>query len=37
MPSKVVPMRQKKAPAREKSLEEIVEKVYTAILEHRLA
>jgi DNA-binding GntR family transcriptional regulator len=37
MQSKVVTMRQKKAPAPEKSVEEIVEKIYTAVLEHRLA
>ena len=36
MQSKVVTMRQK-GPAPEKSVEEIVEKIYTAVLEHRLA
>jgi len=30
-------MRQKKAPAQEKTVEEIVERIYTSILEHRLA
>ncbi len=37
MQSKVLPMRQKKAPAQEKTVEEIVEKIYAAVLEHRLA
>jgi DNA-binding GntR family transcriptional regulator len=37
MPSKVASMREKKTPPRESSVEEIVEKVYAAILEHRLA
>lgn len=37
MQNKVVSMRVKKASAQERSVEEIVEKVYAAILEHRLA
>ena len=37
MQSKVLSMRQKKAPAQEKTVEEIVERIYTSILEHRLA
>lgn len=34
---KVVSMRRKKMPAQEKTVEEIVEKIYAAVLEHRLA
>lgn len=37
MPTKISAARSKSAPAREKTVEEIVEKVYTAIQEHRLA
>lgn len=37
MPSKVSPVRAKKVAAQELTTEDIVEKIYTAILEHRLA
>ena len=37
MPSKVASLREKPSAVAENTVEEIVEKVYTAILEHRLA
>ncbi|HEY3048675.1 MAG TPA: GntR family transcriptional regulator [Polaromonas sp.] len=37
MPLKAAPTREKTAPVSEKTVEEIVEKIYAAILEHRLA